>query len=337
MERAVAEQPFFPSELKPGEYYFQYGKPAEEQNFPWVLRAAKAKSDAVFAHCGQASAGREASAPCGFAQYCAIWALAGSGSGTAKEALMAHCRAFRSQPLTRARHPAAEKAATRGTAILVNGALPWKGEIHGSSAAYIGFEHKPRQCPMPVTPANSPAAPSGPLQLGQKRRRNLNEDSVARNRLRRLRVFRWPHQSPSVTASPEGGAKRRMRGNPDRREMLLAGNRPYPQKAPTRPAVPKKRWARIVKANQSFTASRLSVQAAVLQRFRKCGPHLSSRRHPDRPPSRPRAGCGHRRGHCSPDAQTRRADFIGGGVIRQKAPQGEGKACARRQGFAGSC
>jgi len=79
-------------QLKPGQYYFSMANLLKNKNFPWVLRAAGAKPDAVFAIAGGGSLAAEAER-LGLADLPNVLYLGYVSDGAAK-ALMAHCKAF---------------------------------------------------------------------------------------------------------------------------------------------------------------------------------------------------------------------------------------------------
>ena len=79
-------------QLQKGGYYFSMANLLKNKNFPWVLRAAKAKPDAMFAIAGGGSLAEEAGR-LGLADLPNVVYLGYVSDGEAKS-LMANCRAF---------------------------------------------------------------------------------------------------------------------------------------------------------------------------------------------------------------------------------------------------
>ena len=127
----------------------------KNKNFPWVLRAAKAKPNAVFAIAGGGSLAAEAER-LGLADLPNVRYLGYVRDGTAK-ALMAHCRAFLFPTLYEGFGiPPLEAAACGAPQILVSD-TPCMREVYGPSAAYIDLNTNPGNVDA-VTPATAPTA-----------------------------------------------------------------------------------------------------------------------------------------------------------------------------------
>ncbi len=157
MESAVPDETVFAQhpELKPGEYYFSMANLLKNKNFLWVLRAAKAKPNAVFAIAGGGSLAAEAER-LGLADLPNVRYLGYVRDGTAK-ALMAHCRAFLFPTLYEGFGiPPLEAAACGAPQILVSD-TPCMREVYGPSAAYIDLSTNPGNVDA-VTPATAPTA-----------------------------------------------------------------------------------------------------------------------------------------------------------------------------------
>ncbi len=94
MERIAPDETVFDRwpELKPGSYYFSMANLLKNKNFPWVLRAARNKPDALFAIAGGGSLAR-AAGELGLADLPNVRYLGYVTDGQAR-ALMAHCKAF---------------------------------------------------------------------------------------------------------------------------------------------------------------------------------------------------------------------------------------------------
>ena len=94
MQRLTPDDGIFAKhpQLQRGAYYFSMATLLKNKNFPWVLRAAKAKPDAVFAIAGGGSLAAEAER-LGLADLPNVLYLGYVADGEAK-ALMAHCKAF---------------------------------------------------------------------------------------------------------------------------------------------------------------------------------------------------------------------------------------------------
>lgn len=157
MERIAPDDAIFAAhpELKPGTYYFSMANLLKNKNFPWVLRAAKAKPDAVFAIAGGGSLAAEAER-LGLADLPNVVYLGYVSDGEAK-ALMAHCKAFLFPTLYEGFGiPPLEAAACGAPAILVSDA-PCMREVYGPSAAYIDLQSNPGNVD-DITPAQAPTA-----------------------------------------------------------------------------------------------------------------------------------------------------------------------------------
>ena len=78
MERIAPDDGIFADypQLKAGAYYFSMANLLKNKNFPWVLRAAKARPDAVFAIAGGGSlAARQSASGLPICRMCCIWAM----------------------------------------------------------------------------------------------------------------------------------------------------------------------------------------------------------------------------------------------------------------------
>ena len=140
MERVQAdpmvfgETPKWP-QLKKGEYYFSMSNLLKNKNFPWVLRAAQNKPDAVFAIAGGGSLSGEAAA-LGLDHLDNVIYLGYVTDGEAK-ALMENCRAFLFPTLYEGFGiPPLEAIACGAPRVMVSD-TPCMREIYGTHADYI--------------------------------------------------------------------------------------------------------------------------------------------------------------------------------------------------------
>ena len=137
MQRIAPEDGVFAKhpQLQKGEYYFSMANLLKNKNFPWVLRAAKAKPDAVFAIAGGGSLAAEAER-LGLADLPNVLYLGYVSDGEAKS-LMANCRAFVFPTLYEGFGiPPLEAVACGAKQILVSD-TPCMREVYGDCAGYI--------------------------------------------------------------------------------------------------------------------------------------------------------------------------------------------------------
>ena len=113
----------------------------KNKNFPWVLRAAKAKPDAMFAIAGGGSLAEEAGR-LGLADLPNVVYLGYVSDGEAKS-LMANCRAFLFPTLYEGFGiPPLEAVACGAKQILVSD-TPCMREVYGDCAGYIDLDTNP--------------------------------------------------------------------------------------------------------------------------------------------------------------------------------------------------
>ena len=136
MQRIAPDESIFARhpQLKPGQYYFSMANLLKNKNFPWVLRAAGAKPDAVFAIAGGGSLAAEAER-LGLADLPNVLYLGYVSDGAAK---------------------ALEAAACGAPQIIVSD-TPCMREVYGPCAAYIDLTTNPGDVD-DVTPATAPTA-----------------------------------------------------------------------------------------------------------------------------------------------------------------------------------
>ena len=142
-------------QLKPGQYYFSMANLLKNKNFPWVLRAAGAKPDAVFAIAGGGSLAAEAER-LGLADLPNVLYLGYVSDGAAK-ALMAHCKAFLFPTLYEGFGIPPLEAAACGAPQIIVSDTPRMREVYGPCAAYIDLTANPGDVD-DVTPATAPTA-----------------------------------------------------------------------------------------------------------------------------------------------------------------------------------
>lgn len=122
-------------QLRPGAYYFSMSNLLKNKNFPWVLRAAQRKPEAVFAIAGGGSLAAEAAA-LGLEHLPNVLYLGYVTDGEAK-ALMQNCRAFLFPTLYEGFGiPPLEAIACGAPRVLVSN-TPCMREIYGAHADYI--------------------------------------------------------------------------------------------------------------------------------------------------------------------------------------------------------
>ena len=124
--------------LRRGEYYFSMANLLKNKNFPWVLRAARNKPDAVFAIAGGGSLEAEAKR-LGLADLPNVVYLGYVSDGEAK-ALMHHCKAFLFPTLYEGFGiPPLEAVACGAPRIYVSD-TPCMREVYGDCAGYIDLK-----------------------------------------------------------------------------------------------------------------------------------------------------------------------------------------------------
>lgn len=157
MQRIAPDESIFARhpQLKPGQYYFSMANLLKNKNFPWVLRAAGAKPDAVFAIAGGGSLAAEAER-LGLADLPNVLYLGYVSDGAAK-ALMAHCKAFLFPTLYEGFGIPPLEAAACGAPQIIVSDTPCMREVYGPCAAYIDLTANPGDVDA-VTPATAPTA-----------------------------------------------------------------------------------------------------------------------------------------------------------------------------------
>ncbi len=124
--------------LHPGEYYFSMSNLLKNKNFPWVLRAAKAKPEAVFAIAGGGNLAK-AAGEMGLENLPNVRYLGYVSDGEAKT-LMANCKAFLFPTLYEGFGiPPLEAIACGAPRVMVSD-TPCMQEIYGSHADYIDLQ-----------------------------------------------------------------------------------------------------------------------------------------------------------------------------------------------------
>lgn len=157
MQRIAPDESIFARhpQLKPGQYYFSMANLLKNKNFPWVLRAAGAKPDAVFAIAGGGSLAAEAER-LGLADLPNVLYLGYVSDGAAK-ALMAHCKAFLFPTLYEGFGIPPLEAAACGAPQIIVSDTPCMREVYGPCAAYIDLTANHGDVD-DVTPATAPTA-----------------------------------------------------------------------------------------------------------------------------------------------------------------------------------
>ena len=157
MERITPDDSIFAvyPQLKAGAYYFSMANLLKNKNFPWVLRAAKARPDAVFAIAGGGSLAAQAER-LGLADLPNVLYLGYVSDGAAK-ALMARCRAFLFPTLYEGFGIPPLEAAACGAPEIIVSDTPCMREVYGPSAAYIDLAVNHGDVDS-ITPAQAPAA-----------------------------------------------------------------------------------------------------------------------------------------------------------------------------------
>lgn len=140
MQRIAPDERIFDKvpQLRRGQYYFSMANLLKNKNFPWVLRAAKNKPDAVFAIAGGGSLAAEAKR-LGLADLPNVVYLGYVSDGEAK-ALMHHCKAFLFPTLYEGFGiPPLEAVACGAPRIFVSD-TPCMREVYGDCAGYIDLK-----------------------------------------------------------------------------------------------------------------------------------------------------------------------------------------------------
>lgn len=128
-------------ELHPGEYYFSMSNLLKNKNFPWVLRAAKAKPEAIFAIAGGGNL-EKAAGEMGLENLPNVRYLGYVSDGEAKT-LMANCKAFLFPTLYEGFGiPPLEAIACGAPRVMVSD-TPCMREVYGSHADYIDLQTNP--------------------------------------------------------------------------------------------------------------------------------------------------------------------------------------------------
>lgn len=156
MQRTAPDEGIFAKwpQLRRGEYYFSMSNLAKNKNFPWVLRAARAKPQAVFAIAGSGSL-EKAAGDLGLAGLPNVVYLGYVSDGEAK-ALMAGCRAFLFPTLYEGFGiPPLEAIACGAPRVLVSD-TPCMREVYGPYAGYIDLAANPGD----VDAATAPEQPA---------------------------------------------------------------------------------------------------------------------------------------------------------------------------------
>lgn len=158
MQRLTPDDGIFAKhpQLQRGAYYFSMANLLKNKNFPWVLRAAKAKSDAVFAIAGGGSLAAEAER-LGLADLPNVLYLGYVADGEAK-ALMAHCKAFLFPTLYEGFGIPPLEAVACGAPEIIVSDTPCMREVYGDCAAYIDLSTNPGDVSAVTPPAAAPAA-----------------------------------------------------------------------------------------------------------------------------------------------------------------------------------
>lgn len=141
-------------ELHPGEYYFSMSNLLKNKNFPWVLRAAREKPEAMFAIAGGGNLAK-AAGEMGLEDLPNVRYLGYVSDGEAKT-LMANCKAFLFPTLYEGFGiPPLEAIACGAPRVLVSD-TPCMREVYGSHADYIDLNTNPGNVDE-VTPGHNAA------------------------------------------------------------------------------------------------------------------------------------------------------------------------------------
>lgn len=122
-------------ELRPGEYYFSMSNLLKNKNFPWVLRAARAKPEAMFAIAGGGNLAK-AAGEIGLENLPNVRYLGYVSDGEAKT-LMANCKAFLFPTLYEGFGIPPLEAIACGAPRVIVSDTPCMREIYGGHADYI--------------------------------------------------------------------------------------------------------------------------------------------------------------------------------------------------------
>lgn len=157
MQRIAADERVFAKvpQLRRGEYYFSMANLLKNKNFPWVLRAARAKPEAVFAIAGGGSLAAEAKR-LGLADLPNVVYL-GYVSDSEAKALMQYCKAFVFPTLYEGFGiPPLEAVACGAPRILVSD-TPCMREVYGDCAGYIDLNTNQGNVDDVTPPTRDPA------------------------------------------------------------------------------------------------------------------------------------------------------------------------------------
>lgn len=140
MQRIAPDEGIFAKvpQLRQGKYYFSMANLLKNKNFPWVLRAARNKPEAVFAIAGGGSLEAEARR-LGLADLPNVVYLGYVSDGEAK-ALMHHCKAFLFPTLYEGFGIPPLEAVACGAPQIIVSDTPCMREIYGDCAGYIDLK-----------------------------------------------------------------------------------------------------------------------------------------------------------------------------------------------------
>lgn len=140
MQRIALDEGIFAKmpQLRRGQYYFSMANLLKNKNFPWVLRAARNKPEAVFAIAGGGSLEAEARR-LGLADLPNVVYLGYVSDGEAK-ALMHHCKAFLFPTLYEGFGIPPLEAVACGAPRIIVSDTPCMREVYGDCAGYIDLK-----------------------------------------------------------------------------------------------------------------------------------------------------------------------------------------------------
>lgn len=140
MQRIASDEGIFAKmpQLRRGQYYFSMANLLKNKNFPWVLRAARNKPEAVFAIAGGGSLEAEARR-LGLADLPNVVYLGYVSDGEAK-ALMHHCKAFLFPTLYEGFGIPPLEAVACGAPRIIVSDTPCMREVYGDCAGYIDLK-----------------------------------------------------------------------------------------------------------------------------------------------------------------------------------------------------
>lgn len=140
MQRIALDEGIFAKmpQLRRGQYYFSMANLLKNKNFPWVLRAARNKPEAVFAIAGGGSLEAEARR-LGLADLPNMVYLGYVSDGEAK-ALMHHCKAFLFPTLYEGFGIPPLEAVACGAPRIIVSDTPCMREVYGDCAGYIDLK-----------------------------------------------------------------------------------------------------------------------------------------------------------------------------------------------------